>query len=333
MQCLLAELDVPQREPVNIHHLGERVYAALSTVNHQTPWHGQLDTCGVPKGTFLLHPRPIFQQTVSLSGIQDLQADKKSGIADRLRHGSRRRYDLLKAGRFQFLDISELILTGVSLQYINSYVRLDAPKEPETADAPDKQQTLLPTLENLWSPGLRHALVMGNDGMGKTVSCVHLWRQLLDDPGAPLPLYVSLNEYNAVPSAKDGEPATEEEKHFIRNYLLQHYLKTFRLEPDDEAAFWQFLEQPSGAGAQPSALLFLDGLNEVTRDKGWLEKEVRDLRERCPALQLVVTTRYDLRGFTFLHDFARIDLLDLTDEQKEAFLRDAARKMEQQVRR
>ena len=65
--------------------------------------------------------------------------------------------------------------------------------------------------------------VLGDGGMGKTVTLLHLWKQFKGGNG-PIPLFVIANEFN--------QAKAEEQENWLKRYILRHYLK--KLKPQEE---------------------------------------------------------------------------------------------------
>lgn len=313
MERLINALDKNTQSGLFLDDLAKQVLTEPRWTSLQRPHDGQLDGCGVKSDRFFLPLRPEFAQTTASAVVPPIASTTQS-IAERLRRGSRQRYDNLKKGRFKFLNIADILLTEGQLSIIEVQAALEKSNHQNTEKDTDK---LYPLLKKLWKDrDFQPALLMGDGGMGKTTSCVHLWEWLNSSDDAPIPLYVSLNEYNAIDSER-------QKKHFIEDHIFQHYLGISEFASEAERRpYYDLLRQPTAEG-EPVALLLLDGLNEVTRDRGWLEKEIREWVENFPGVQVVCTSRYDLRGFEAMKTFARIDLLDLTDAQKEQFLKNA----------
>jgi len=299
-RCLLDYLE-RYNQPALLFSKLEEVVLQENFSRKQQPCCRQISGAGDGSGQYVFRLREDMQRKTA-SAPSEITPQ---GIASRLRENSARYYQRLRNGRFKLLNISDLILTESSPRFFDSVVRLDRTTEVQSTRLPEM-------LHRLWQPEIRNVLLMGDGGMGKTVACVRLWEQWVADSSAPIPLFISLNEYNAV--------AQDEERTFLKGSLYRHYLGTRQPTPDEERAFQNFLETPDRNGA-PIALLILDGLNEVTREKGWLEKEIRDFIEGYRGVHVLITTRYDLRNFTFLQHFEKADLQPLRREQVEDYLK------------
>ena len=151
--------------------------------------------------------------------------------------------------------------------------------------------------------------------MGKTVSLVRLWETYLDrihsGSNEPVPVFIALNEFNHCTGAAGD---------FIGSLIAQSYL-------DDEGLknVPQKLFKARGATADgkkvPSVVLLLDGFNEITVEKKELLLELNRLTEQCPGIQVVITSRNDMRGnFNWGH-WNLVKLEELEEEKVEAYLR------------
>jgi hypothetical protein len=75
-------------------------------------------------------------------------------------------------------------------------------------------------------------------------------------------------------------------------------------------------------GFIPSLILFLDGFNEITLDKRELLIEMRHLIEQANGIQIVITSRYDVRGNFNWTQFHLLKLMELEDKQVDLYLQE-----------
>jgi hypothetical protein len=262
-------------------------------------------------------------------------------------------------GRFRYLDISRIILPGTGADEINQKLlrgvqgggfleksppgrrrqksnfiageswletraAIESVKETGKASGANDpagtgQETVTPdrALPLLWQRQVTHAVVLGDGGMGKTVSLIHWWEQLLDEgeqqQGKPVPLFIALNEFNQVPE--------EQRKDFIISYILEHYC----LAPGDKPTAAQVKELMKtlpriGSDMSPGVVLLLDGFNEVTAEKQELLLELNHLAEQCPGIQVVITSRYDMRGNLNWSHWNLVRLKELEQEKVSEYL-------------
>jgi hypothetical protein len=290
-----------------------------------------------------------LSQTYFHEGVEPLP------LLERLFQGSKRYYNLLRGsnGRFRFLRISDIILPGSGDQWLETGAALDGGQRTDdgrrTTDdggevtvgttanekllrggqgggfleksPPGRRRqnklTVLDVLPLLWGREIKHAVVGGAGGMGKTVSLIHWWEKLLGSgehwPGGPVPVFIALNEFNQVPEGKRED--------FIMASVLKNY------GGDDWEAFTavevkKTMRTPQRDGDQfiPSIVLLLDGFNEITVEKKELLLELNRLAEQCPGIQVVITGRVDMRGnFNWGH-WNLVRLEELETEAVAAYL-------------
>lgn len=230
------------------------------------------------------------------------EVENREALAE-LKDRSRERYNEFtsKGGRYGYLSIDRAILSGITTEAVLQQNDLI------TSRIGEERQGLYFSLSQLWSEPCPHALLIGAGGMGKTVSLIQLWQQMLLEmkSPAPIPIFIPLNEFNNRPVSG-----------FIRKYILEHY---------DFSDFDQLAKAPlkiEDQADRPHLLLLLDGMNEVKGDLRNLLLEINELRtgDNYPGLQIVLTSRTDLRAMYQWHDFHYLELKPLTDEQIESFL-------------
>ena len=154
-------------------------------------------------------------------------------------------------GRFSFLQIDEDIFANVKAKGSDD-------------------NTPLKMLEILCNPKT-DILVIGDGGMGKTTSLLHVWEIHLKNK-ARLPLYIPLNDYR-------------QQKDFICDYIKRYYgsIDLSQLKRD--------------------FLLLLDGFNEISGETHHLIAELKDLllKHGEGRMRVVITSRHD-----FIQDY-RLD--------------------------
>jgi hypothetical protein len=233
----------------------------------------------------------------------------------RLYRGSKKYYDALRGpnGRFKFLGISDIILPGTGDEWLETCAAIDELNKKllrggqgggflEKSPPGRRRQnnlTVLEVLPLLWALEIKHAVLVGDGGMGKTVSLIHWWKKLLETgecrQGEPIPVFITLNEFNQVPSGKRED--------FIIASILKNYGGDDR-ESLTAAELKRTMETPLTVGCKiiPSIVLLLDGFNEITVEKKELLLELNHLVEQCLGIQVVITSRYDMRGnFNWCH--------------------------------
>lgn len=289
-EALQAVLRSHTETRIAISVLGAEVRKMMERSGGQIPWYAPLTPNQHDGGEFYFHCLKPAEQSVKPEEVL-----KGAALAALLRNRSTTHRQRLMDGRFKMLRIERLLLTETNL--------------PDFVDAEVKVGDTVSPLEKavygLWgnSDG-GHALLLGDGGMGKTVSLLKLWEDLLNRGNeAPIPLFVALNEYNAA----TGEDRVD----FIRKTLLRHYAGLWKPSSDWQNALWELLQAPRPDGT-PAFVLLLDGFNEVTAECTPLLTELNRLRQEAPGLQLVVTSRYfETSNFTFARDTEIVDLLPL----------------------
>jgi hypothetical protein len=227
-----------------------------------------------------------------------------------LREGSQTYYDRLRGanGKYRSLNISDILLPGTEKQWFDSHAQID------------QNPGGLPTLEvlpSLWKREVKHAVVVGDGGMGKTVSLIHWWEKLLEPTAQrqdkPLPVFIALNEFN--------HASEEIRSEFILETIRRHYGQDKVRKDQIEAIMKTPLKE--GDEFMPSMVLLLDGFNEISVDNIKLLRKLRELAEQCPGIQVVITSRYDMRGGNFNCSHWNIVKLKKLEEQKVVnYLRD-----------
>jgi len=235
-----------------------------------------------------------------------------------LNGGSKKYYEALRGpnGRFKFLRISDIILPGSGGNWLETCAEIDNIKfyggsgGGFSKEAPGNNRTILDVLPRLWAREIKHAVIVGDGGMGKTVSLIQWWQKLLEnsDKIKPVPVYIALNEFNQVPEGK--------RENFILSYILKNY-------GDDDTTLEQIekiITPQLVTDHSPTMVLLLDGFNEITVEKRELLLELNRLAEQCPSIQIVMTSRYDIRGnFNWGH-WTLIRLMPLEDGQVDRYL-------------
>jgi WD40 repeat protein len=241
-------------------------------------------------------------------------------VLKELYRGSRRYLALLKEkGRFRYLkEISNILLSPARQDQQELWFDTPTAVDGQGADPAGTQGTvssLLVAVPELWKEKCRHVLLKGEGGMGKTVSIIRLWEKYTGseeyNPQFPVPVFVPLSEYSQRISA--NEPAG-----FIQWVIKQYYLD----ERTRQKELLDVFREPFGTEEDgvPSVLLMLDGLNEITAERSELRAELRSIIENWQGVQVLISSRPDLRYTMGLTDFHLLELLELHNEVIEQYL-------------
>ncbi|MEQ8188517.1 MAG: hypothetical protein ABRQ39_11160 [Candidatus Eremiobacterota bacterium] len=199
---------------------------------------------------------------------------------------SRKIYDLVYPEFYPGLNISEEILPSIN-------------------SGNHKEVSLLNGIKSLWKGHeSRHVLLTGEGGAGKTTSLLKLWEYLLCDDAGPVPVFIRLESCN------HGE-----KKDFIWHFICRDYLDIIPSE-ENILYFYEYYRKPEN---KPSLILLLDGFNEITSDKTDLLLCLNDLRP-LKGIQIIISSRYDMRNNFNWHDFTVFSLNALKERQIEDFI-------------
>lgn len=166
--------------------------------------------------------------------------------------------------------------------------------------------TLESYLDNLLSPEGKSGIILAQGGMGKTTLLLHtaMLQSKRYSAASPAVFYISLNGWDKA------------DTQYIRSKILMHL--RFRKDENtfDSAmhALHQLLEQPikSNRGELPTALLLLDGLNEIQGDIAPLIQEINELNQRA-GVRILATSRTEIPELEL--ETVRLMPLDVEDIQ------------------
>ncbi|MGE5341093.1 MAG: NACHT domain-containing protein [Candidatus Omnitrophota bacterium] len=254
-------------------------------------------------------------------------------VREILLKGSRTYHEALIGpnGRFRHLNISEILLTGTKQDWIETHVELTksffggqggdflekgiASPAPAGIKVPHEKENnpvflVREALEELHRDQCRHAMVVGDGGMGKTVSLLHWWETLLsDERSGPIPIFIALNEINSRP---------ENQRH---DFILDMIRKDYAIPGVTIEQIIEVMKTPLQDGEDfiPSMVLLLDGYNEVTVEHQ-LVLEIKTIAEKYSGVQMVITGRSDIRKEWGLIHWAGLTLKPLEDSQIAEYL-------------
>lgn len=213
-----------------------------------------------------------------------------------LRENSTNFYKRLRTkGRFSELNIEKSLLPDTHL----------SPMQEIWVEVAEKSSTLSQAVCALWEKNQPHGIILGDGGMGKTVSLLQLWEDFLANPSFPIPLFVALNEYNN---------ATETGKQeFIIQYIANRYLDEPELTTKTKNRLWKLFRSREKAD-MPGFVLLLDGFNEVTADNRNLVIELNRVSTEADNMQILVTSRHiEIQNFTWASSSTTVSLLPLRE--------------------
>jgi WD40 repeat protein len=236
----------------------------------------------------------------------------RDDLLEKLHKGSQKYLNSLRknGGRFRYLNISEIILPPTihskNLNFIDAPVKLN---KGQKGEEPSHSLNVLNAIPHLWKEECKHALIVGAGGMGKTVSLIRLWETFLSNdeylPNSPVPIFIPLHEYNEAET-------TQDRKKFIQKLISRYYLQWEDREIEMFDVFSTRTNQ--NLGKVPSVILLLDGFNEVTIDKTQLLIELREIFEHWRGIQVIISSRLDIRHAMNWVDIHLIQLLGLNEE-------------------
>lgn len=244
-------------------------------------------------------------------------------------NNSRKYYNALTGpnGRFKHLKIADIILPHSENEWIETHVAMGDAKEAEGMDGMkgdgDRSLNVLYALPMLWEKDCKHSVVVGEGGMGKTVSLIRLWEEYTKEYNTekPLPIFIQLNEYNHRLATGTMVEASEASQY--TNYIVSMIKENYLDASVTDADIWEVMKTPikDTDAFVPSILLLLDGFNEITVEKRELLIELRKIIEQARGVQIIISSRYDMR-FTFnWSEFNLLSLLKLENNQVESYLK------------
>ncbi len=301
LQQVLKENNRPK---TSIHWVGAEVMQRVSENTTQKPWCGTLVGKKYEGGEFFFH-RANYE---NLDHYLTFPTPNIRKLSEYLHKGTVSHFDRLRNGRFKLLRIEKLLLTSTNVpELIDTHVKSGEEETP-----------LHQAIKSLWTKEKMHAIVLGEGGMGKTVSLFRLWEDLLTTPAGTLsytstiPIFVALNEYNA---------AVGSEKHeFILRSIVRNCGIVDTLTDEWKNTLWDIFKAPSQDGS-PRILLLIDGFNEVTVKKDQLLLELNRLAEQAKGVQMIITSRYiGIQNFTWAQHSKIIELLPLPAQKIESYL-------------
>ncbi len=242
-----------------------------------------------------LEPESINREKISSFNSECGRENKELDVLiEKIRKGTKRFFE----EKFNQINISDIILPKWKQESIATKVHLENEGEMD----------LLTGVEKLWEKDDKNCIIVGEGGMGKTYSLIKIWKYYLkcqESSSTPIPIYIPLNRYN------DAEEY--ERRSFISHFIIKNYLNEKVISKDKEKIFWKLLLNTKSTATNPKIILLLDGLNEITKDPIHIRKDLDDWWfTKLKDVQIIITTRYDIRNSYCWSKMQRINLQPLS---------------------
>lgn len=215
-------------------------------------------------------------------------------IKEYLLEGTSQYFNRLRKSRFEYVDFDKTLLW---YNHTRSII------EGQISDLVD----------SFLERPAKNAIIFGKGGTGKTTNTVRLWHHFLRKSknwSKPIPLYISLSDYNH----------GEFERNFIMYEIGEHYLGKEKLNDDAFNQLYDIFRIPivdELGDKHPNFILFLDGLDEVIIEHGQLLDEIEEFANDAAGVQVIITNSEPL-PHTWAKDFNLIELasrrVDFGDE-------------------
>jgi WD40 repeat protein len=199
-----------------------------------------------------------------------------------------------QGGRFEHLKIDLSLLPSlkkIKEPFYDDFGNLQTDPLFHT-NADFESSNLIETVENLWKEDCRHFSLTGEGGIGKTCSLLYLWKEFLQDPGKPIPIYIPLNEYNYFEQNSPSIPEYLISK--IKEYYLNLDPQSNLSNEDIKQVF--FDSKPFKSQNNRIKFLFLlDSYYEISKERKELLQEISIFSQSLDSVQFIVACRYDFR--------------------------------------
>jgi WD40 repeat protein len=233
---------------------------------------------------------------------------------------SNQRYLVVRKEIYPHFNIADEILAGIEIEkktdenILDVHVSLTSVSNKETGKR-GEYFTFRNAVEKLWdNPDRWNCTLIGEGGMGKTTSLLKLWESFLSgDERASVPIFLSLEKYNHLID-------DEQRKKFIWHRISLEYLNRIPSSEEIRDIKNQFTQKIKVNGKEyPSIILLLDGFNEVTADNRELLLSLKEIKE-FKGVQIIISSRYDMRQSLGWTNFEGLKLEELEDEQIKSFM-------------
>ena len=166
------------------------------------------------------------------------------------------------------------------------------------------------SIHSIFDTGLNIA-VLGEAGAGKTTSLqIYAKRRLEKDAESELTIFAPLARVVATLEAEDK--STQKDSPSVRlERGIGYYLCTLGLDITPAKLLQIFM--------QKRVLLLLDGIDEAIKRAPWILEAIRDLSERYPQSQIIVSSRMSGEYLQKIPFFG-VTLLPFTNEQRKRFI-------------
>lgn len=204
---------------------------------------------------------------------------------------------MMNVGRFRHVSIDPTILSPVM-----------------SLNSQQVEGSLQDLLLDKWEPG-RHFMLIGDGGAGKTISQLNLCKLLNDSFNLDdcIPIYISLSDYNYYTVNYDTP--------FLASRILKMSGKSIEIRTLFQCLN-RHLKNKKDKRNRPSAVLMLDGFNEITvDDKSALIHEIKSIVNDYPNICLILSSRYSIKnGNEWLEIFEKYSLSQLSSTGIEGYL-------------
>lgn len=149
----------------------------------------------------------------------------------------------------------------------------------------------------------KHMLLLGEGGMGKTVSLLRLWDKLLEN--GTCALYIPLHEI-----------MSEGKNVLVTEAVISKFI-TDNMWPGHAEQTEQFIHHLLEPACEPMFILLLDGFNEIPGENKRAAMAAVKKWMLFPGVRVVISSRYDFRKDIVVADLSELKIEPLSDIQVE----------------